>query len=347
MENGLEAYKKLSGKTGCFIAISQGSQLVVSKLLTGIVLGLFLFVVSCSNDTLSDQFDDDFVIAVINKEEVSLDQFKAELQVHKRQFRVKEEREVEQGELLWLKNRALQQIVQNTLFKQEAKKNNIGVSQEELDEALLKTQVGYAEDSFNNQLEFEGLSRKEWKSIIESNLLIKKLINNIVNSKVSISNDVMRHYFQSHEASFHKREQVRALHIMVETEEEIRQIQKELQSKQKDFSLLAKEYSLGPEGVRGGDLGYFEAGQMPEEFDNVFKLKINSVSDIIHTPYGFHLFKVVDKVGDRKMSFDESKKQVEQTLLQELQSKAFQKWLTQLKDKSVIDINYAFLEKID
>jgi parvulin-like peptidyl-prolyl isomerase len=85
---------------------------------------------------------------------------------------------------------------------------------------------------------------------------------------------------------------------------------------------------------------------MPEEFDNVFKLKINGVSDIIHTPYGFHLFKVVDKIKERKMSFDESEKSVEQVLLQELQESAFQKWLVQLKEKSEIEIKYDFLEKI-
>ncbi len=62
-----------------------------------------------------------------------------------------------------------------------------------------------------------------------------------------------------------------------------------------------------------------------------FKLKIDGVSDIIRTPYGFHLFKVVDKIEDRKMSFDKSKKQIEQVLLQELQDKAFQKWMVQLK----------------
>lgn len=318
-----------------------------NKWLTGIALGICLNIISCSNSSSLDELDDNAVIAVVNNEEILHDRFKRELKVHKKKFRVQGSGESKPEELLWLKNRTLEQIVQNTLFRQEAKKNNIEISQEDLSEALLKTELGYAEDSFNKQLEFEGLSRKEWENIIENNLLINKLINNFVNSKVSVSDDEMLRHFEKNEAKFHKREQVRALHIMVETEEEIRQIQKELQSKQKDFSGLAREYSLGPEGVRGGDLGYFEAGQMPEEFDNVFKLKIDGVSDIIRTPYGFHLFKVVDKVEDRKMSFDESKKQIEQALLQELQDKAFQKWLVQLKKKSAIDINYEFIERIN
>jgi peptidyl-prolyl cis-trans isomerase C len=320
---------------------------MLNKLLAGIALGICLNIVSCSNASSPDELGDNAVIAVINNEEITLDRFKMEFKVHKNKFRVQGAGEAVPEELMWLKNRTLEQIVQNTLFRQEAKKNAVEISQEELSEALLKTEVGYAEDSFNKQLEFEGLSRKEWENIIENNLLINKLINNFVNSKVSVSDDEMLRYFETNEAKFHKSEQVRALHIMVETEEEIRQIQKELQSKQKDFSGLAREYSLGPEGVRGGDLGYFEAGQMPEEFDNVFKLKIKGVSDIIRTPYGYHLFKVVDKVEDRKMSFDESKKLIEQVLLQELQDKAFQKWLVRLKEKSVIDINYEFLENIN
>ncbi len=317
------------------------------KWLTGIALGMCLSIASCSNGSSPDALDGSVTIVIINNEEVPLDRFKIEFKAHKKKFWIQGAGEITAEELIWLKNRTLEQVVQNTLFRQEARKNNIEISREELDEALLKSEVGYPEDSFRKRLEFEGLSRKEWENAIENNLLINKLINNFVNSKVSVSDDEMLGYFEANEARFHKSEQVRALHIMVETEEEIREIQKELQSKQKDFPGLAKEYSLGPEGARGGDLGYFESGQMPEEFDNVFKLKINGISDIIRTPYGFHLFKVVDKIEDRKMSFDESKKQIEQVLLQGLQDKAFQKWMIQLKESSVIEINYDFLEKIN
>lgn len=317
-----------------------------NKWLAGIAVGLCLSIVSCTNKSSNGELDDNLVIAVVNNEKVLLDEFKKELKLNKIKFRVQGAGDTSPEEFVWLKNRALEQMIQKVLYKQEAKKNGVEITQEELDEALLKAEMGYAEDSFEKQLGLEGLSRKEWESGIENNLLINKLINNFVNSKVSVNDDEMLRYFESNEAEFHKKEQVKALHIMVETEEEIRQIQKELQSKQKAFSDLAREYSLGPEGDHGGDLGYFESGQMPEEFDNVFKLEINGVSDIIRTPYGFHLFKVVDKVEDIKMTFDESKKQIEQVLLQELQDKAFQKWLVELKEKSVIEVNYDFIEKI-
>ncbi len=314
----------------------------------GIVLGICLSITSCSNNSTSNnELQDTLAVVIINNEEVSLEQFKAEFKVLKKRFRVQGNEEISPQESAWLKNRVLEQIVQKVLLRQEIKKNEIVVSQEQLDEKILKAESGYSEDSFVKQLGFEGLTRDEWENIIEYNLLTNELIRNLVNSKVSVGEDEMLRYFAANEDKYHKREQVRALHIMVETEEEIRQIQKELQSKQKDFARLAKEFSLGPEGSRGGDLGYFEVGQMPEEFDNVFNLKVDGVSDIIRTPYGFHLFKVVDKIKERKMSFDESKKQVEQVLLQELQDKAFQSWFVQLKDNSTIEIKYDLLEKIN
>jgi peptidyl-prolyl cis-trans isomerase C len=313
----------------------------------GIALGLSLCLASCSNgSSSSDELPGSVAIAVVNNEEISLEQFKAEFRNQKKKFRVHESKDILPEELIWLKNRVLEQIIHNSLLRQEVKKNSVEISQEELDEALLKAESGYSEDSLEKQLAFEGLTRKDWAYAIENNLLINKLISDLVNSKVSVSDPEMRSYFAANESKFHKREQVKALHIMVETEEEIRTIQKELQSKQKDFSALAKEFSLGPEGALGGDLGYFEAGQMPEEFDNVFKLKINGVSNIIRTPYGFHLFKVVDKIKDRKMSFDESQSQVEKILLEEHQSAAFQSWLVQLKGRSEIEIKYDLFEKI-
>jgi len=161
-----------------------------------------------------------------------------------------------------------------------------------------------------------------------------------------VSEKEMREYFDKSN-QFYKKEKVRALHIMVESEEEIREIQKEIRRKQKSFSDLAKEYSLGPEGIQGGDLGYFEAGQMPEEFDDIFKLKINKVSDIIRTPYGFHLFKVVGKVQEKKMEFEESKSSIKNVLLKNLQDKAFQEWLLELKRNARIDIKYDALENIN
>ena len=134
---------------------------------------------------------------------------------------------------------------------------------------------------------------------------------------------------------------------MVDSESKILDILKQLKSDKRAFSELAQMYSLGPEGPLGGDLGYFEAGQMPEEFDGVFKLKVGQVSDSIKTPFGHHIFKVIDKKPASEMSFSESKKVIFNKLLREKQSREFNKWIVKLKDMSDIKIKHHVLSKVN
>ncbi|MFQ5450120.1 MAG: peptidylprolyl isomerase [Nitrospinaceae bacterium] len=311
------------------------------------ILCITLLISGCSeNSNFPGGFKDSSVIAGVNGEDILVSKVRRKLETLKKENRVENEKRLTSDELLWLKTRALNEIIQNTLFRQEAAKKGIAVTRKEFDEALEKAKSGYVEDSFQKYLEIEGISRREWENRLKNNLLIKKLIDTIVNSKVSVSEPELLQYFSAHEEEFHKGKQVRALHIMVETEEEALRIKKQLESNQADFSELARKYSLGPEGAEGGDLGYFEEGQMPDELDEIFKLKVNEISNIIRTPYGSHIFKVVDKRKDRKMSFEESRKIIHDKLLRERQGLAFKKWLTQLKEKANIKIRNDVLAQI-
>ena len=312
-----------------------------------LLLVMILLINSCfDNDPSANFIVDNEVVLTINDEKITSKQFKKMLVEQKKIFKVQNIQELKLEELTWFKNRVLDEIVKNTLLAQEIAKSNITIDQNELDEVLSQKREGYIEGTLEKTLALENISSDEWEKSIKNMRLTKKLIQEHVNSKVSVSEKEMREYFDKSD-EFHKKEQVRALHIMVESEEEIREIQKEIRRKQKSFSSLAKEYSLGPEGVQGGDLGYFEAGQMPEEFDDVFKLKINKVSDIIRTPYGFHLFKVVDKIQERKMDFEESRSSIKKILLKDLQEKVFHEWFLKLKRNARIDIKYDILDKIN
>ena len=312
-----------------------------------IVSVIFLLNSCFDNNSRMEAIGSDQVVLTVNGEKITAKQFDKVLNAQKKIFRVQNFEELKTEELVWIKTRGLNEIIRNTLIAQEIAKENISIEQNVLESNLRKAREGYLEGAFEKTLDLEGISIADWEKSIEKKLLTNELIHQQVNSKVSLSDKELRDYYDKNHNEFHKKEQVKALHIMVESEEEIREIQKELRSKQKTFPALAMEYSLGPEGAQGGDLGYFEAGQMPEEFDDVFKLKINKVSDIIKTPYGFHLLKVVDKIEERKMDFEESKSRVEKILLQHLQDQAFQKWFLKLKQNAEIEIEYESLEKIN
>lgn len=90
-------------------------------------------------------------------------------------------------------------------------------------------------------------------------------------------------------------DEVRASHILVDTEEEALELKDSIASPE-DFARIAAEYSKCPSGAEGGDLGYFGRGMMVKPFeDAAFSLPVGVVSDPVETQFGWHLILVTDK----------------------------------------------------
>ncbi len=88
--------------------------------------------------------------------------------------------------------------------------------------------------------------------------------------------------------------QVKASHILVNTEEEAKNVYEEIKNG-KDFAQAAMEYSSCPSGMRGGDLGFFPKGVMVKPFeDAAFSLPVGELSQPVQTQFGWHLILVTD-----------------------------------------------------
>ncbi|MBI4468302.1 MAG: peptidylprolyl isomerase [Acidobacteria bacterium] len=129
-------------------------------------------------------------------------------------------------------------------------------------------------------------------------------------SSVEVSETEIKGYFEEHQSKY---EQVRASHILISTRPQPDVAggatppppDKEAARKKvegvlarvragEDFAALAKENSDDPGSKeRGGDLNFFGRGQMVGEFERVaFNLQPGQVSDVVETPFGFHIIKV-------------------------------------------------------
>lgn len=92
--------------------------------------------------------------------------------------------------------------------------------------------------------------------------------------------------------------QVRASHLLVQTEEEAKQLREEILAG-KAFADVAAEVSMCPSGANGGDLGFFGKGQMVKPFeDAAFSMEVGDVSEPIQTQFGWHLIYLADKKED-------------------------------------------------
>jgi len=97
--------------------------------------------------------------------------------------------------------------------------------------------------------------------------------------------------------------------------EKIKEVQKKLQSE--DFGKVASQFSEDPGSKsKGGDLGYFEKGQMVPEFSEAaFSQKVGVVGEPVQSQFGFHIIKVTDKKAAVTASFDSQKTLIAQKVL--------------------------------
>lgn len=161
--------------------------------------------------------------------------------------------------------------------------------------------------------------------------------------KVKVTAKELKDYYNKNKEEFNEKESVHARHILVKTEDEAKDIIKDLDSlkgdKLKDkFIELAETKSTGPSGPKGGDLGYFVQGQMVPEFNNkVFTMPVGSITkDPVKTKFGYHVIYLEDKKPKKLRSFKEVKGFIEQRLKLEKFKSVIKSKMEQLQKKATI-----------
>lgn len=150
--------------------------------------------------------------------------------------------------------------------------------------------------------------------------------------QVKVSDEEIKKYFDEHPEEFAGEETVSARHILVESEEQAKDILARIQNGEMSFEAAAKAFSTCPSSAQGGDLGEFGRGQMVPEFDSAcFEMAEGEVRGPVKTQFGFHLIKLEKKNAPKAMTFEEAKAPLSQKLLAEAQQKAYQSKMGQLK----------------
>ena len=134
----------------------------------------------------------------------------------------------------------------------------------------------------------------------------------------AVSNEDVRARYDSEIASAAANNEVRASHILVKTEDEAKDIIRQL-GEGADFAELAKEHSSDGSAQNGGDLGFFGPGRMVPEFEKeAYALEVGGHSkEPVQTQFGFHVVKVTDKRPQQPPAFEQVERQIRSLLLRE------------------------------
>lgn len=165
-----------------------------------------------------------------------------------------------------------------------------------------------------------------------------------ITSKIDelVTEELLQEEYNKIVADFTPEEQLHARHILLKTEQEAKDVIKLLDDGG-NFEELAKEYSTGPSGPNGGDLGYFTKQSMVPEFaDAAFALDTGEYTKTpVKTQFGYHVIKSEDKRNTEAPSFEEKKAELRgkvsgsviDTLLEELKADASIILLTPTKEE--------------
>ncbi len=218
----------------------------------------------------------------------------------------------------------LDTLISEKIIKLEIEKQKIEIPEEEIEKVINEIKESYGGDeAFNQAMEYYGYTLEDIKKNITTNIQIKKLLE----PSISITEEEIKDYFETYKDMLNQKEQVRASHILVETEEKAKEVKEKLLAGG-DFAEIAKEYSQDINNKDlGGDLGFFSRGEMLPTFENAaFALEIGEISDPVQTDYGFHIIKVEEKKEEKEANFEENKDKIKDILLEEKIPEAYQEW---------------------
>ena len=244
-------------------------------------------------------------------------------------------------------------LIEKKLQLQAAKKKGVSVTNAEVDEALddiKKMNKFTSEEEMKEALLKEGISIEDYKKEITEQLIILKVVNREVKSKISISDKDIENYYQSHKGYFKIQESVRIgyVNVPVKSSDSEEEVQKALRiittilgdlNNNVSISELKRRYSDTRDINFVSDLGFVKKGDLMPELENpAFSLKEGEISDVIKTSTGFYIFKKIEVKKTEYKSIDEVKDNLRDAVFQEKSENSYKDWLYNLKTSSYISI---------
>jgi len=295
-----------------------------------LLLGALCLLTACSRDDFSSRKH----IATVNGERIYLDEYHQRVRAQNKQFSLKAFPDsLKKQEML--EEEILGSMITEKIVLQRAREINLSVSNTELDKKINDIRKDYG-NIFFNFLKAQNVRYEDWREELRKEMLFDKLVAVDVNASVRVSENEAKDYFNKNPDLCKSEALVHAAQIVVRDAEKANTIMVRLKNGE-DFAVVAAQVSIGPEAVRGGDLGLISRQTMPEPLDKtLFTLPAGKISPIVKSAYGYHIFRVMKIEPARTRTFSDCKEVVMTGILAQKKDAAFTVWLERLKIKAIV-----------
>jgi foldase protein PrsA len=255
-----------------------------------------------------------------------------------------------------LQAQIVQFLVERSEYDQEAKQMGVKVSDKEVNGRLDQVKQQYfvnpagqkpatkaqIEKRYQSQLKAQGLTDKDVRDGIRSQLIREKLYNKVTED-VKVSNDDAKKYYDDHKQQYTQAavpESRDVRHILVKTKAKADSVYQQLKGGA-DFAKLAQKESIDPSKANGGKLTVCKQQSVsclktvPAFEKTAFALKANEISQPVHTKFGWHVIQALGPIKaptkSKAIPFDQVKTAIKQQLLQQKKQAEMTKWWNGVK----------------
>jgi peptidyl-prolyl cis-trans isomerase SurA len=248
----------------------------------------------------------DRVVAVVNKEAITLSELNDQVAAAERQLR-------RQGTPLpdhaTLERQVLERLILVKAQLQLANDLGIKVEDVQLDRAVqrIADNNGMSLADFRKALESGGVSFDKFRKEVRDQIILTRLREREVDSKIHVSDSEIDMYLEQNKDKLQQRTEYNVAHILVRLPDQAspERIEAARARAEKaraealagaDFAKLAATYSDGPDALKGGELGWRSTARLPDLFTAALKtMQVNGISPVLRSPAGFHILKLLGR----------------------------------------------------
>jgi parvulin-like peptidyl-prolyl isomerase len=246
----------------------------------------------------------------------------------------------------------LDQLIGYKLLAQESVARKATVTDAELDTRLAQIRSQFPSDEvFQQQLQQRRMTLEKLRADTKAGMQITAMLEAELGARTAVSAEQVNDFYVKNPAAFQQGERVKASHILVRVQANADPAERQAALVKatailadvkagKDFAALAKQHSDDPgSGANGGDLGYFQRGQMVPPFEQAaFALAVGQTSELVTSDFGFHIIRVTDKQPGRVQPLTEVRADIEEYLVGQNREQQTRLFVDALRTRGKVEI---------
>lgn len=298
----------------------------------------------------------DRIVAAVNGDTVSLSELNEEGSPIFQQIINKAPREEQPAALKKAREEVLSQLIDKLIVRQRAAELDLSVSKAEQDAALenILASNKISKENFKQELQRMGTTEERYQASLKDQILRSKLVSHEVKSKLVITDEKVKEFYQTTYAKENVAEGYHLLQIgfnwgekgSSESKAEARKRAEQIREMilgGEDFKQAATSYSDLPSAGDGGDLGTFKEEDMAAYMKSaVLALQPGEVSPVVETPVGFQFFKLISSRTKGVLvqaPVESVQKEIREILFQQEMKNHYETWIKELRAKALIKQN--------